>query len=68
MEQGTITRWVGLRGFGFAKRQEGQRDAFLHISEFEDEMASPRKGDRIEFEVVEQHRGPRAVYVRVVDD
>lgn len=38
---GTIKSWDSIRGFGFAKRADGQGDIFVHIS---DVLECSRKG------------------------
>ena len=38
-KHGTLTKWNDDRGFGFITPAKGDRDIFVHISEF------PRDGD-----------------------
>lgn len=66
--QGTITRLLIERGFGFIRRADGG-DVFFHVRDLAadlqwDETLTER---RVRFSVVADHKGPRAIEVRTVD-
>ncbi len=49
-EQGIVRFFDQRRGFGFASRDDGNPDVFLHAKQCRGDMLM--KGDRIEFEIV----------------
>ncbi len=62
--QGTIKRLVRDRGFGFIRSAEGQ-EVFFHRTSLQDlTFDNLREGEKVEFEVQQGEKGPRAVNVR----
>ena len=62
--QGTIKRIVRDRGFGFIRSTEGQ-EVFFHRTGLQNlNFDSLREGERVEFEVEQGEKGPRAFNVR----
>ncbi|MBX3560675.1 MAG: CspA family cold shock protein [Sphingomonas sp.] len=58
---GTVKFFNAAKGFGFITRDDGQPDAFVHISAVERAgMISLNEGDRIEFELEVDRRGKTA--------
>ena len=58
---GTVKFFNSTKGFGFITRDDGQPDAFVHISAVERAgMISLNEGDRIEFELEVDRRGKTA--------
>ena len=58
---GTVKFFNAMKGFGFIQRDDGQPDAFVHISAVERAgMASLNEGDRLEFELEIDRRGKHA--------
>ena len=59
---GTVKFFNAMKGFGFIQRDDGQPDAFVHISAVERAgMTSLNEGDRLEFELeVDNRRGKYA--------
>ena len=56
--QGTVKFFNAMKGFGFISRDDGQPDAFVHISAVERAgMVSLNEGDRLEFEIEVDRRG-----------
>jgi CspA family cold shock protein len=56
--QGTVKFFNAMKGFGFISRDDGQADAFVHISAVERAgMVSLNEGDRLEFEIEVDRRG-----------
>jgi CspA family cold shock protein len=61
--QGEVKLFNTERGFGFIER-EGSKDLFVHFRDIEGEgFRSLEKGDWVEFDIVENDRGPRAINV-----
>ncbi|TFI58926.1 cold-shock protein [Sphingomonas parva] len=59
--QGTVKFFNAMKGFGFISRDDGQPDAFVHISAVERAgMSSLNEGDRVEFELEIDRRGKTA--------
>ncbi|MDG5488083.1 cold-shock protein [Sphingomonas sp. FW199] len=58
---GTVKFFNAMKGFGFIQRDDGQPDAFVHISAVERAgMATLNEGDRLEFELEVDRRGKMA--------
>ena len=59
--QGTVKFFNAMKGFGFISRDDGQPDAFVHISAVERAgMPTINEGDRLEFEIEVDRRGKYA--------
>ncbi len=58
---GTVKFFNAMKGFGFIQRDDGQPDAFVHISAVERAgMSSLNEGDRLQFEIEVDRRGKYA--------
>ncbi|MET0238800.1 MAG: cold-shock protein [Sphingobium sp.] len=58
---GTVKFFNAMKGFGFIQRDDGQPDAFVHISAVERAgMTSLNEGDRLDFELEVDRRGKYA--------
>jgi CspA family cold shock protein len=66
MTIGTVARWLEGKGFGFIKG-EGGKDIFVHNSDIEGKN-SLRDGEKVEFEVTQGDKGPRAVKVKPISE
>lgn len=67
MFAGTIKRWNTERGFGFAQRDDGQPDVFVHINAVEDDtIEALAVGQRVNFELGEHAGRPCAVKVQLI--
>jgi len=62
MTRGTVKRWLSMRGYGFITTEDG-RDVFVHNSEIQGKN-SLSEGEKVEFEVIDTGRGPKAVKVK----
>lgn len=59
--QGTVKFFNAMKGFGFIQRDDGQPDAFVHISAVERAgMSTLNEGDRLGFELEVDRRGKHA--------
>jgi cold shock protein len=55
---GTVKFFNSMKGFGFIQRDDGQPDAFVHISAVERAgMVNLNEGDRLEFDIEVDRRG-----------
>jgi CspA family cold shock protein len=64
---GTIKKFTD-RGFGFITRDDDGPNVFIHHSVLAAAgIAELVAGDRVEFEIVDAARGPRASTVRLID-
>ncbi len=59
--QGTVKFFNSMKGFGFIQRDDGQPDAFVHISAVERAgLPTLNEGDRLTFELEVDRRGKHA--------
>ena len=67
MANGTVTRWLEGRGYGFIKGEDG-KEIFVHNSEIQGK-STLKEGEKVEFEVTEgTGKGPRAVKVKPISE
>ena len=67
MENGTVKWFNQSKGFGFIKMSNGD-EVFVHHESIRGEgYKSLNEGDQVEFEIMEDPRGPRAIAVKKVD-
>ena len=60
---GTVKWFNDSKGFGFVTRDDGEKDVFVHHSSIQDGgggFKSLAEGERVEFDVVQGDKGPRA--------
>ncbi len=62
--QGTVKWFNPAKGFGFITPSDGSKDVFVHKNEA---PASLRDGDRVEFEIAQEAKGPKATNVKVLE-
>lgn len=62
MTIGTVKFFNQTKGFGFITPEDGSKDVFVHISAVENSgMSYLSEGQKIEFDVQPDTRGPKAV-------
>ena len=62
MQIGTVKFFNTTKGFGFIVPDDGSKDVFVHISAVErSELGYLTEGQKVQFEVQEDNRGPKAV-------
>ena len=62
MSKGKVKFFNGQKGFGFIQPADGNRDVFVHASGLDN--CEIQEGDDVEFEVIDEERGTKAVNVR----
>jgi cold shock protein len=61
---GTVKWFNDQKGFGFITPEGGAKDCFVHHSSIEGSgFKSLADGDRVEFDLIEEAKGPRATNV-----
>ena len=66
MTNGTVSRWMGDRGFGFIKCEDC-KEVFVHNSDIQGK-SSLIEGEKVEFEVTQGDKGPRAAKVKPISE
>jgi cold shock protein len=62
MAKGTVKWFNTTKGYGFITPDDGEKDAFVHISEVERSgMGSLTEGQRVNFQIRQEARGLKAV-------
>ncbi len=65
MANGTVKWFNTTKGFGFIAPEDGSKDVFVHISAVEQSgLTTLSDGQKVEFEVQPEARGPKAVNLR----
>jgi CspA family cold shock protein len=68
-QTGIVEFFKDDKGYGFIRPDGGGKDVFVHHSVIQmDGFKSLKRGDRVEFEITDDPKGPRASDVRKVDD
>ena len=64
MRIGTVKWFNEAKGFGFIAPQDGSTDVFVHYSSIaNDGFKTLAEGQRVQFDIVEGERGPKAANV-----
>ena len=63
--EGKVKRWLD-RGFGFIEVEGNDEDVFVHNSGLI-EVFELQEGQKVEFDLEDSPKGPRAVNVKVVE-
>jgi CspA family cold shock protein len=63
--EGIVKRWLD-RGYGFIDVDGMEDDVFVHHSELEG-VYQLREGQKVEFDVEDTPKGPRALNVKVME-
>ena len=66
-QQGKLKWYNHVKGYGFISREEGQKDLFVHVSEFRKSgIKKVKEGMIVEYELSDHNSKPVAVDIKVV--
>ncbi|MFD3657615.1 cold-shock protein [Streptomyces sp. NPDC058620] len=65
MVAGRVVRFDSVRGYGFIAPESGGDDVFLHVNDMQVSEEYVRPGVKVEFEIENGERGPKASAVRL---
>ncbi len=66
---GTVKWFSKDKGYGFITRDDNQGDVFVHFTAIQKEgFKTLEQGQRVEFEIEEDVKGPRAKNVVILND
>jgi len=63
---GTVKRWMDRSGYGFITTEDG-KDVFVHNSDIQGKN-SLKVGEKVEFDITEGPKGPRASNVKSISE
>ncbi len=65
--RGTVKWFSKEKGYGFITRDDNQGDVFVHFSAIQQSgFKTLEEGQKVEFEVEQDEKGPRAKNVRII--
>lgn len=67
MPTGRVRYYDAEKGFGFLSKDEGGDDVYVRASALPEGVTSLKRGQRVEFGVVDGKRGEQALSVHVLD-
>ena len=66
-EKGTVKFFHQGKGFGFITRDSDKQDFFIGIRDIEADGTFPKEGEKVEFSIGQNAKGPKAVDVKILN-
>jgi CspA family cold shock protein len=67
MPTGRVRFWDTEKGFGFLSKDEGGEDVYVRASALPAGVATLRRGQKVDFGVIDGKRGEQAISVRLLE-
>lgn len=67
MPSGRVRFFDADKGFGFIAKDDGRDEVYVHASALPDGVETLKKGQRVEFGLIDGRRGEQAISVRLLD-
>ena len=67
MDKGIVSRWFEFKGYGFIDVDGLDKDVFVHTSDVKGTY-SIKQGEKVEFDIIDTFKGPKAVNVQVISE
>ncbi|RXW32975.1 cold-shock protein [Propioniciclava flava] len=67
MPSGRVRFFDADKGFGFIAKDDGGDEVYVHSSALPENVATLKKGQRVEFGLIEGRRGEQAISLRLLE-
>ncbi len=69
MQKGVVSWFNVTKGYGFIRPEGGGKDVFVHYKEIKaDGFRVLSEGDKVEYTIAQNDKGPQAINVLVIED
>ena len=68
MPSGRVRFFDADKGFGFIAKDDGGDEVYVHASALPEDVATLKKGQRVEFGLIDGRRGEQAISLRLLEN